>query len=182
MPPKIKFTKEQIFDSAIEIVRKNGVEKLSARTIANSLNSSPQPIFSYYKNMEELKKSVIEYAYNLYQKYNSEHIKSGKYPIYKSYGMAYINFAKNEKEFFKLLFMSDKSEKRDIDISDVINIIMKNLNLNKENATLFHFETWTFVHGIASMHITNYLNLNEEEISVVLTDVFEGLKLRFKEK
>lgn len=181
MPPKIKYTKEQIFECAIEIVRENGIENLSARTIANRLNCSPQPIFSYYKNMEELKKSVIEYAYSLYNKYNIDYLNSGKYP-YKAYGLAYINYAKNEKEFFKILFMSDKSEKREIDISNVINLIMKTLNLSEENANLFHFENWTFVHGIATMHITNYLNLTEEEISNTMTDIFEGLKARFKEK
>ena len=62
MPPKIKYSKEQIIESAIEIVRKNGIENLSARNIANNLNSSPQPIFSYFKNMDELKNSVFEYA------------------------------------------------------------------------------------------------------------------------
>ena len=182
MPPKIKYSKEQIIESAIEIVRKNGIENLSARNIANNLNSSPQPIFSYFKNMDELKNSVFEYAYNLYLRYNNEHIKSGKYPEYKSYGMAYINFAKNEKNFFKLLFMSDKTENKEIDISDVIKVIMKNLDMSEEIANLFHFEIWTFVHGIASMHITNSLHLNEEEISGIITDVYEGLKVRFKEK
>ena len=149
MPPKIKYSKEQIIESAIEIVRKNGIENLSARNIANNLNSSPQPIFSYFKNMEELKNSVFEYAYNLYLRYNNEHIKSGN---------------------------------KEINVSDVIKVIMKNLDMSEEIANLFHFEIWTFVHGIASMHITNSLHLNEEEISGIITDVYEGLKVRFKEK
>ena len=182
MPPKIKYSKEQIIDTAIEIVRKNGIENLSARTIANNLNSSPQPIFSYFKNMEELKNTIYTYAYKLYEQYNIDFIKCGKYPEYKSYGMAYVSFAKNEKEFFKLLFMSDKTENREIDISEVIKVIMKTLDMTEDTANKFHFEIWTFVHGIASMHITNSLNLTEEEISVMITDVYEGLKFRFKEK
>ena len=96
--------------------------------------------------------------------------------------MAYINFAKNEKNFFKLLFMCDKTENKEINVSDVIKVIMKNLDMSEEIANLFHFEIWTFVHGIASMHITNSLHLNEEEISGIITDVYEGLKVRFKEK
>lgn len=182
MPPKIKYTKEQIIENAIGIVREQGIENLSARTLANKLNSSPQPIFSYFKNMEELKHTILDYAYSLYQEYNNEHIKSSKYPIYKSYGMAYISFAKNEKEFFKILFMSEKIENNNIDISDVIEVIIKNLNTTEDIAKLFHFEIWTVVHGIASMHITNSVNLSEDDISNILTDVFEGLKLRFKEK
>lgn len=184
MPPKIKFTKEQIINAAIGIVREKGIEYLSARAVASELGSSPQPLFSYFENMEELKKAVILGAEELYNSYTQKVVTEEKYPIYKSIGIAYIKFAREEKQLFKLLFMCENTEETQgnkMDISGVIDVIKKNVDIPDEKAELFHFEMWTFVHGIAAMTMTGYINLSEDMISEMLTDIFEGLKLRFKE-
>lgn len=51
----------------------------------------------------------MEAANNLYQNYLKEDMTSRKYSPYKASGMAYIRFAKKEKELFKLLFMRDRT-------------------------------------------------------------------------
>ena len=43
-------------------------------------------------------------------------------------------------------------------------------------------EMWACVHGIATMIATSYLDLGNEEISDMLTDVFLGLKMRYASK
>lgn len=186
MPPKFKFNKEQIIDKALELVRKKGMDSLSARTLAMALESSPQPIFSYFENMDEVKNAVIKAVDSLYKGYIENEIKKEKFPIYKSMGMAYIRFAKQEKKLFKLLFMCERndeaSKKGEEELTDIIEIIMKSTGLSRESAKLFHLETWTFVHGIAAMTVTGFLNLEEELISDMLTDIFEGLKYRFEKR
>ena len=128
MPPKTKITKEDIVNAAINIVRNNGAQALNARTIANFLNCSTQPIFSNFAKMEELRISVIEKADELCQKYIQHEIDSKRYPVYKSTGMAYIRFAKEEKELFKLLYMRDRTNEEFHDESKLnrkINFIVK---------------------------------------------------------
>lgn len=56
---------------------------------------------------------------------------------------------------------------------------MKNLGLSEDEAFLFHLEMWIFVHGIATMTATSYLNWDIEFISMTLTDAYEGLKHRY---
>ena len=56
MPTKIKISKDMILDTAFEIVKKDGIEKLSNRELANKLNCSIRPIYYQFKNVEELKK------------------------------------------------------------------------------------------------------------------------------
>jgi len=100
MPPKIKVTKDEIINNAIEIVRKDGEQSINARTIATQLNCSTQPIFSNFATMDDLRLAVTQKADELYQSYIQREIASEQFPSYKASGMAYIRFAKEEKELF----------------------------------------------------------------------------------
>lgn len=186
MPPKFKFTKEEIITAGIEVTRKNGIDGLTARGLAAELGSSAKPIFGLFKNMEDVQNEVIAAANKLYQSYLKKGISDGKFPPYKASGMAYIQFAKEEKELFKLLFMRDRTgekiEENREEVRYILNIIMKNLNIGEDEAYLLHLELWLYVHGIATMIATGYLDWDTEFISRALTDAFEGLKHRFTEE
>lgn len=180
MPPKIKVTREDILRAAIDGVRKNGEESLNARTIAERLGVSTQPVFSNFADMKELRSAVIKEAERLSEKYIEEEIASGKYPPYKASGMAYIRFAKEERELFKLLYMRSR-ECEDIPESTALgdkmnSLVNKNTGLLGDSMRLFHLEMWAYVHGIATMMATGYLELDWEIISRSLTDVYQGLK------
>ena len=183
MPPKIKFSKENIINSAFNLVREKGLESLSARNLAFELKSSPQPIFSYFENMDEVKKSVFDRAVKEYKSYTDEEIARGKYNVYKSMGMAYIKFARYEKHLFKMLFMCENKkyfEQSDMIFSEAVDLIKGNFSLPSNMAEKFHLEIWIFVHGIASMYATEFVDFEEETVSELITDVFNGLKLRFE--
>ena len=58
-------------------------------------------------------------------------------------------------------------------------LIQQGLGLNEEDAYLFNVEMWIYVHGIATMLATSYLEWDEMFISKVITDGFEGMKTRY---
>jgi AcrR family transcriptional regulator len=181
MPPKVKITKENIIKTAVELVRANGEGALNARAIAAALNCSTQPIFSNFATMEELQESTVKAAYGLYLDFLKREAESGKYPPYKSFGMAYIRFAKEEKELFKLLFMCDRKGKEltpSPDFESSVHMIMSANGITKEKAELMHLEMWTCVHGIGTMLATSFLTLEWELISDILTDVYQGIRAR----
>lgn len=183
MPPKFKFTKEQIITAALDITRKNGITGLTARGLAAELGSSAKPIFGLFQNMEEVQSEVIAAANMLYQSYIQNGMAGNKYPSYKASGIAYIQFAKEEKELFKLLFMRDRTgekiEENREEMRPILNIIMKNLSISEDEAYFFHLELWLYVHGIATMIATNYLEWDIEFIDKALTDAYQGLKNRY---
>ncbi len=184
MPPKIKFTKEQIIESAVCLVREQGMDALSARTLATKLGSSPQPIFSCFNSMDEVRQSVIRQAAEIYARYIREETESGKYPPYKSSGMAYIRLAREERELFRLLFMRDRSgESRtdDVDIEPIIAMIMQSNGISHQQALLLHMEMWVCVHGIATMLATSYHDISEELASRMITDVYQSVRKRICE-
>ena len=186
MPPKTRITKADIINTAIDIVRKNGETALNARNIAAALNCSTQPVFSNFATMDDLRLAVVEAADALCGEYMKREVESGEYPPYKANGMAYIRFAKEEKELFKLLYMRDRTNEVIPDETDtgsqMESIVQKNTGLEDLDAKLFHLEMWAYVHGIATMIATGYFHLDWDLISRMLTDSYQGLKKQFEKE
>lgn len=186
MPPKQRISKDDIVQAGVDIVRNNGIENVNARSVAAKLNCSTQPIFSNYTSMDELKQDIIKTSYEEYMQYILSYRAPEDCPKYKSTGLAYITYAKNERELFKLLFMRHRTNeeymKKDESLKPVIDIIMSATGLSQSDAELLHGEMWIFVHGIATMVATEYLEFSYDTISYMLTDVYQGLLKRFLEK
>ena len=179
MPPKVKVTKNDIIEISLDLIRQNGYASLNARAIASSLGCSTQPIFSNFATMDELFDAVLRAAADIYFAFLEKEASSEKYPRYKAFGMAYIRFAKEEKELFKLLFMRDRTGEDlspSLDFKEAVQMIMEANGVTAEKAMLMHLEVWTSVHGIAVMIATSFLPLEIELISNILTDVYQGIR------
>jgi AcrR family transcriptional regulator len=182
MPKTAKVTREDILKGAIAIVRESGSEALNARAIATRVGCSTQPIFSNYASMEELRADILEYANDACYEFMQREIKRGEFPPFKAIGMAYIDFAKEEKELFRLLYMRDRTGEiitEGAEFREVLGIIQKATGLDEARAEQFYLSMWITVHGIASMFATSYLDLDRKTVGRFLTDAYEGLKLRY---
>ena len=62
MPPKIKITKQNILEQALRLVRERGVAALTAKSLAEALNCSTQPIFWQFEHMDALKRAIFAEA------------------------------------------------------------------------------------------------------------------------
>ncbi len=185
MPPKCKFTKDEIINVAVELVRLEGMGALTARSLAQSLGTSTKPIFGLFENMQQVQEAVLAEANERYLACLLREQKTGLYPAYKLSGMGYIRFAMEEKELFKLLFMRNRTgeaiEDNRESIAPQLDMIQSNLGIDRESAYLFHLEIWLYVHGIATMIATDYLHWELDFISTALTDAYQGLRHRFTE-
>ena len=184
MPPKVKITKEEIIGVAVEIVRRNGAHAINARTVAAALDCSTQPVFSNFATMDDLRMAVVEKADELCQEYMQREMENGEYPAYKANGMAYIRFAKEEKELFKLLYMRDRSEEYIPESTEqtesMETMIGHDTGISGNDAKLFHLEMWAYVHGIATMFATGFFDPEWELVSRMLTDCYQGLRKQYR--
>ena len=180
MPPKVKVTKEQIVNAALDIVRSQGLQGLNARTLATALNCSTQPIFSNFATIEQLQLAVVKKADSLCSCYMQEEVARGQYPSFKATGMAYIRFAKEEKQLFQLLYMRDRTKEtipeRTPQTEAILSMIHDLTGLTGTDAQLFHLEIWTYVHGIATMFATDFFDLDWDLVSRMITDCYQGLR------
>lgn len=183
-PPKVKFTREQIIDAALSLLREG--ESITARGLAARLHASAKPIFGLFENMEEVQAAALDAAKALYYRYLKEEFEAGRCPPYKTSGMAYIRFAREEPALFRLLFMRDRRSEGPLpegeELAPIIALIREGTGLNEEEARRLHLEMWIFVHGIAAMAATHYLDWTLELAESAVTDCYQGLLIRFQQK
>ena len=186
MPPKVRITKEQFISAGLDIVRTGGPEALNARAVAARLGCSTQPVFSNYAAMEDLQRDVLAAAEGLFRESLGQAMDRADIPPYKAMGMGYIAFARREPVLYRWLFMRDRTGEVPPDDraenAAVVDLIAEQTGMDREAAWLFHVEMWVFVHGLGAMVATGYLDWNEELVSGMLTDLFKGLRARFREK
>ena len=182
MPPKNKFTRNEIISCALGIAEEGGLEAVTARAVASCLEASSKVIFGCFESMNELQNEVVAAAYQKYLDEQARLCESGEYPVYKASVMAYICFARSYPKLFKILFMQisppDEPGKLE-EMNRFTDIVSKNVGIAKDDAYMFHLEMWVYVHGIATMIATGYLNWEQETVSRMLTDAYMGLKERY---
>ena len=182
MPPKNRFTRNEIISCALDIAEEGGLEAVTARAVASRLEASSKVIFSSFESMAKLQNEVVAAAYQKYLNEQTRLWESGEYPVYKASGMAYIRFARSHPKLFKILFMEisppDEPQKLD-ELNRFAGMVSHNVGIDVDDARMFHLEMWVYVHGIATMIATGYLNWEVETVSRMLTDAYMGLKERY---
>ena len=105
MPPKPKFTKEEIVVAALELVSERGMSALTSRDLGARLGSSARPIFTVFNSMEEVQEAVRDAALKRFESYAEKAVCYT--PVFKQVGMQMILFAKEEPMLFQLCYMTD---------------------------------------------------------------------------
>ncbi len=183
MPPKCKFSRQEIIDCAFEIARTEGFEFLTARYLAGKMNSSSRVIFTWFDGMDELKKEVLIRAGKEYRKYIEEGLKE---PLpFKGAGLKYIEFARKESKLFHLLFMGENREKEsNLELEPgyrtFVRIIAESNRISEEAALKLYLHLWVYTHGIAVMCAEHTNPFKEEDISKMLSEVFLSLLEEYK--
>ncbi|MBQ9765435.1 MAG: TetR/AcrR family transcriptional regulator [Lachnospiraceae bacterium] len=189
MPPKAKFTREEILEIALAITRELGLDAVTARELGNRLGSSARPIFTVFENMDEVKALVITKAKELYSQYVEEGLKNQL--AFRGVGIAYIRFAIDEPKLFQLLFMRAADSSKDVSVilpvidenyDKILQSVQEPYDLGKEAADKLYQHLWTYTHGIATMFATGLCSYTPKQLEERLTEVFKGLLLLEKGK
>ena len=186
MPPKSKFTREEIIAAALEIASEKDISAVTARAVGERLNSSARPIFTVFKSMEELIAEVKKAAKGIYNEYIKEGLKEDL--PFKGVGKAYIRFAIEKSKLFQLLFMSETDQNTttgalpivDDNYDDILSSIIGQYGLPNEDALTLYSHLWVYTHGIASLCATKTIKFSQAEISEMITEVFVSLLVRKK--
>lgn len=189
MPPKAKFTKNEIIDAAMEIVRREGFSALTARALGAELGSSARPIFTVFKNMEEVQQYVEDSAKEIYAEYVERGL-SEELP-FKGVGTQYILFSIREPKLFQLLFMAEHENVPELSgvlplidesYEKILLSIKREYGLKEVSAKKLYQHLWIYTHGIATLCATRMCHFTGSEISEMMTEVFTGLMGKMSEE
>jgi len=187
MPPKAKYTREQIIQKAFEMTREKGIDAVVARELGKALGTSSSPIFTAFKNMEELQTEVRKVAMKEFESYVRDAMNYT--PAFKYVGMKMIEFAMNEPKLFQLLYMRehDGSQTYAMLIDELgdtvavcVDIMQREYDLNKKDAELLFRQTWLHTFGICVLVAGKVCHMTSEEISEMLSVEFQGTLMLIK--
>ena len=189
MPPKAKFTREQITAAALEIVSAKGVQALTAKELGAALGTSTTPIFTVFNSMQEVQEAVMLAAMARFEEY--AHKAAHMEPVFKQVGMQMIMFAKEEPRLYQLVFMSSIREAQTFDeiyarlgsvAEECLDVLQKDYDLNQQNARALFEHVWIHTFGIGVMCATGMCNFSHEQIAEMLTQDFTAMMMLMKEK
>lgn len=146
MPPKAKFTREEIIAAALDIVKTDGFEALTSRVLGTRLGSSARPIFTVFQSMDEVQQAVIESAKALYKEYVDQ-------------GLMW------EHPFKGVLPLIEES------YEEILLSIQNDYGINEPLAEKLYHHLWIYTHGIATLCATKMCRFTGEEISNMITEV-----------
>ena len=187
MPPKAKFTKEQITKAALGVVSKKGAQALTAKELGAALGTSTTPIFTVFNSMQEVQDAVMLAAMERFEEYAHKAAHLG--PVFKQVGMQMILFAKEEPKLYQLIFMSSISEAQTFDdiyahlgsvADECLDVLQKDYDLSKENAKTLFEHVWIHTVGIGALCATGVCDFSHEQIAEMLTQDFTAMMMLMK--
>lgn len=189
MPPKAKYTREEILKKAFELAREKGIDAVVARELGKELGTSSSPIFTAFKNMEELQAEVRKMALQEFESYVRDALNFT--PAFKYVGMKMIEFAMKEPKLFQLVYMRehDGDQSYDMLIEELgetvqvcIDAMQTEYGVSREEAELLFRQVWLHTFGICVLVAGKVCRLTPEEISEMLSVEFQGTLMLIKSK
>lgn len=183
MPPKPKITKDMILHAVLDLTRETGFETVNARSIADRLNCSTQPIFTCYQNMEILKQDFLNLAFDFYEQYVSHYYETTHIDPCLVLPVSYVEFAKEESLLFKLLFISDialnMSETQDfyqeIGNQEKAKAFSQKIGVDLEKGKEIFLNLFLYVHGVAVLTALGKLSFSRKDITSMMKNMLLAL-------
>ena len=172
MGRKQRFNADDIVEAAFSIVRREGWDGLSARTISNELNSSTRPIYSYLDSMKTLEEEVVKKALDVFNQYLSAETTGDKW---LDQAIGYVKFAMNERMLFRCI-----NDVKHIDLQRqntpyLWESLRKDLihyepfqNLSEKQINQVRVMRWFFIHGIATLINNGWFDLEKFDSTTAL--------------
>lgn len=182
MPPKPKFTREEIVTAALEIVSENGIESLTARELGARLGSSARPIFTVFKSMDELK---VELRMAVMSCFESTVVNAdADMPQFKQIGMRMVKFAIEQPKLYQFLFMQKNFAAKSFEdifgelgetAQQCIDFICRDYSLDYDKARTLFENVWIYTFGVGAMCAAGMCRFSQERLGDMLTTEFRAM-------
>lgn len=179
MPPKAKVTKDMVVDAAVEVARQQGAHNINARSVAQELGCSTQPVMYHFSTIEELRRAAYAKADMLHTAFLLQEA-PGIDPLL-AIGMNYIRFAKEEPLLFRFLFQSDYANKSNLlelidapELAPVLAVMQREAALDIAHVKDVFLIVALFAHGCASLVANGAIEFDEKLMAINLERAFVG--------
>jgi AcrR family transcriptional regulator len=175
MTQRTVFTREMIVEAAYQLTREVGWSAVTARTIAGKIGSSTMPLYSSLRSMEEIEKEVRSRAEACMHDYQRR--PSSPDALLGS-AIGYVAFARDERHLFRFLYVDrplsaagrgDRGAAKDpVKTGGVVDLADQAAAAMKDHRVL---KSWAFTHGLASLISSGVIDLPDETIASLLSEM-----------
>ncbi len=155
MAAKNKFDREDIIEIAFAYVRENGWEGLSARYLAQRMNSSTMPIYSSIGSMANLEEEVVKKALALFNTYLTAETTGDKW---LDHAIGYVRFAVEEKMLFRCIndekhtgLQRKNAREMWVSFGDALSDDPRFQEMSRPEMDRIRVMRWFFIHGFSTL-------------------------------
>src|SRR5580693_6524322 len=103
MPFPAKTDRARILTAAMEQLARDGLEKLSLRSLAASLDLAPNALYRYFASRSQLEAAIaVEITGQIHEGLRQAAGRKAPEPAIRSLVRAYIRFAQEQKHFYEV--------------------------------------------------------------------------------
>lgn len=170
MPKASVFSDSDIVAAALDLVRREGPDNLSARSVARELSASTMLIYTRFGSMEDLVRAMVEQAYKLMARLQAE-TRTGD--AFLDMGVGYVLFARREPHVFRLLnealYRPGLRHIHDNHIEMLVDRLEAHplaSGLTRDARRTFFLQGLIYCHGLAHFcHTEQYGSLTEKDLA-----------------
>ncbi|MGD2215242.1 MAG: TetR/AcrR family transcriptional regulator [Gemmatimonadales bacterium] len=166
-PLRAADTEAAILEAARDLLAEGGLEALSMRGVAARVGVSATALYNYFENKQALVKSVVTQGFERFTGYLRDAIVDlpvGSAERLKALGEAYIRFALENGEYFRVIFASHAETPREIEelpegggyelFRQTVVDAMEAGAIREADPDLVVLYLWTHVHGLVTLLLT----------------------------
>ena len=175
MPRLPRFSKEDIVAAGLRIVRSSGFEAVSARALGKELGTSSSPMFTMFKDMNEVMDAIRTAAEKIFigrMKGVTDY-----FPAFKEFGLRLVAFAREDSNVFQMLFLGKdaRPEIAECIARECLGAVEQGYGLTSEQAELLFRQMWPVACGIAVLCVKYPEDFSEKEVSKTFAYHFSGI-------
>ncbi len=180
MPTQAVWSRDQVLRGALDLLRKRGPGALTARTLAQKLACSTQPIYSAFSGMKDLERALLREVRRYYREYLARD--HGGATPFENIGLGYLRFAREESRLFNWLLESGRL-KVDFDAQTHSPEVQLGLDrmaqdpslagLHPEQIERLQRNLWIYTHGLAVLLSSGILRADEETARGYMNEMAE---------
>ena len=157
-------TEAAILEAARDLLAGGGLDALSMRAVAARVGLSATAIYHWFENKEALIDRVVLHGFNRSEAYMREAVEEfprGSVDRVAALGEAYIRFALENREYFKIIFAIQTPVPRHIDdvpgqggylvLRECVVDAMEAGTMHRSDPDLVVLYLWSIVHGLVTI-------------------------------
>lgn len=182
MPPKPKFTREQITAAALELVSEKGMDALTARELGKRLGCSAQPVFTVFHSMEDVQDAVRDAALARFERC-AEGVPDGL-PAYMKLAMQMVLFAQDEPRLYLLRFLPENRDgelyediysRMGIMVRHCLDALQDDYGMSRQDAKNIFQHMWIYIFGVGTLCATGAYAVSPDQFLQTLERDFKIL-------